>query len=303
MPVPPVVIGLGELLWDDFPTGRRPGGAPANCAYQASQLGAVGVVASRVGADAAGDELVQYLASQGVDTRLIQRDPTLPTGRVSVEVSPDGQPSYIIHQQVAWETIAPDADLLQAMQSAAAICFGTLAQRGSRSRQTIRQCLREVGPQTLVVYDVNLRQHWYERDWIEKSLERSQVLKLNDDELRVLATLLETGETEFPRFAAVVAQRYGVRTTVLTRGALGCQVYSEGELVDVPGEPVRVVDTVGAGDAFTAGFIMGRLWGWSISRTAWFANRIGGLVASRPGAMSPIAQQAAKLREQAGVEK
>lgn len=298
MTVSPVVIGLGELLWDDFPTGRRPGGAPANCAFQASQLGAVGVVASRVGQDADGEELVRYLTSQGVETRLIQRDPHLPTGRVSVEVSSDGQPSYIIHQQVAWEALAPEANLLAAMKSAAAVCFGTLAQRGAESRRTIQQCLREVGPQTLVVYDVNLRQQWYERDWIERSLEQSQVLKLNDDELRVLAELLETGEPNLPGFAAVLAQRYGVQTTVLTRGARGCQVYCEGDLVDVPGEPVRVVDTVGAGDAFTAAFIMGRLWGWSTERTAKFANRIGGLVASRPGAMSPIAEEAAKLKVQ-----
>jgi fructokinase len=292
--VPPTVIGLGELLWDDFPDGRRPGGAPANVAYHANQLGALGLPASRVGADPAGDELLEVLRHRGIDTRLIQRDAAHPTGRVSVQLTAGGQPSYIIHQHVAWEHLEPTELLLQHCRQADAICFGTLAQRTTPSRDAIHACLRAASRKVLRVYDVNLRQHWYEADWIQRSVHSADVVKFNDEELPVMAGLYDVASGE----GADVSDRLfaaGVQTVVVTRGARGCSVYRPGEAIDAASAPMRVVDTVGAGDAFTAAFIVGLLRDWPMAVVALLANQVGGLVASRAGAMPEIAAEAAAL--------
>lgn len=285
----PIVLGLGELLWDVFPDSRRPGGAPANVAFDAAQLGGIGRIASRVGRDAEGDELVRFLASRGLGTDLIQRDDRHPTGRVTVTVS-NGQPSFRIHEEVAWDYLAATDDLLSAAAHAQALCFGSLAQRSPTSRATIQTCLRVA--QGLVVFDVNLRQHWYDADTIAASLESAHVVKLNHDELSILAPLFTPGVHDPVQFAEALRRRFPVRWVVLTRGADGCLVWGEGEVVDVPGTPVEVVDTVGAGDAFTAAFLIGLLRGWPLERTARFANGVGGLVAARPGAMPDIAVEA-----------
>jgi fructokinase len=288
----PTVLGLGELLWDVFPDSRRPGGAPANVAFHAAQLGGLGRIASRVGRDPEGDELVRFLASRGLASDLIQRDDQHPTGRVTVTVS-DGQPSFRIHEAVAWDYLAATDDLLAAAAGAQALCFGSLAQRSPTSRATIQECLRVA--QGLIVFDVNLRQHWYNAETIAASLAAADVVKLNHDELSILAPLFTPGVRDPVQFAEALRRRFPVRWVVLTRGADGCLVWGEGEIVDVPGTPVDVVDTVGAGDAFTAAFLMGLLRGWPLERTARFANGVGGLVAARPGAMPDIAAEARRL--------
>jgi fructokinase len=292
--MPPLVIGLGELLWDLFPDGRRAGGAPANVAYHANQLGARGLPASCIGTDPLGDELLDFLQSRSLETRLIQRDPDRPTGTVTVELTAGGQPRYIIHEQVAWDHLQPTAALLAAARDAAAICFGTLAQRTVDSRETIHRCLAAAGPKTLIVYDVNLRQHWYDRSWIERSLRTSRIVKLNDEELPVLARLLALPDESLATFAAHTRE-LGVQIVVLTRGAAGCSVATERGVVDVSSAPIQVVDTVGAGDAFTAAFIHGLLLHWPPERAARLANAVGGLVASRAGAMPEIAEQVRTL--------
>lgn len=295
MDMPPhTIIGLGELLWDVFPDGRRTGGAPANVAYIANQLGALGLPASRVGLDADGDALLRALSDRGLSTDLIQRDATHPTGRVTVQLTQQGQPSYVIHERVAWEQLEPTSALLSACALADAICFGTLAQRSERSRGTIHHCLAAAGEQTLIVYDVNLRQHWFQADWIERSARAADVVKLNDEELPVLCRMFQTADDS----AAALAQRlfdWGVETLVVTRGARGCTVLQPGWTVAAAADPVQVVDTVGAGDAFTAAFIVGRLRRWPLALCANFANRVGGLVASRAGAMPDIAVEAGEL--------
>lgn len=290
----PIVLGLGELLWDVFPDSRRPGGAPANVAFHAAQLGGSGRIASRVGRDAEGDELLAFLKRRGLPTDLIQRDDRHPTGRVTVTVS-GGQPSFQIHEDAAWDHLAVTDDLLAAAAGAQALCFGTLAQRSPMSRATIQQCLRVA--RGLVVFDVNLRQHWYEPETIAASLAAAQVLKLNQDELAILAPLFTPGARDVVEFAEVLRRRFPVRWVVVTRGAEGCLAWGAGDVVDVPGTPVEVVDAVGAGDAFTAAFITGLLKGWPLERTARFANGVGGLVAARPGAMPDIAADARRLEE------
>ena len=213
---------------------------------------------------------------------------------MTVSVSATGQPSYVIHQGVAWEHLEPPPELLAAARSADAICFGTLAQRTATSRETIHHCLAAAGSETLIVYDVNLRQHWFEREWIERSIRTSDVVKLNDEELVVVSRLLGLAVESAAAFAAHV-RSLGPDVLVVTRGASGCSVFAAGLALDVPSEPVDVVDTVGAGDAFTAAFLLAYQRGWPLDRAVRLANAIGGLVASRAGAMPDIAAEALAL--------
>ncbi len=294
----PLVIGLGELLWDIYPDSRLPGGAPANVAFQASQLGLTGIVASRVGRDALGDELLQFLAGKSLDTSLVQRDPTHPTGRVTVDLSDEGHPDYVIHEDVAWDVIEPQQALLDAAGRAAAICFGTLAQRSPVSRETIHATLAVCPDKCLIVYDVNLRQQWYQREWIERSLHQATIAKLNREEADVLSSLLEIGTGDLHKFAATVCQQFEVSLVCMTRAEQGCLLVTADETVDVPGRTVDVVDAVGAGDAFAAALIACRLWGWPLRNSAEFANAVGGLVATRSGAMPSVREEAAALRKQ-----
>jgi fructokinase len=293
----PAVIGLGELLWDCFADSRRPGGAPANVAFQANQLGCRGIVCSRVGHDLLGDELVAFLAQQGLLTDGIQHDAEHPTGTVTVDTSEPSHPTYVIHEQVAWDYLQLDDSWKTLMAQASAVCFGTLAQRSPVSRETIQQALAITGPECLVVYDVNLRQKWYERSWVEQSLAKSRVVKLNGDEVGVLGPLLECDGTDPVRFARTLQDRFGVEAVCITRAENGCLLVEGAEVVDVPGIRIHLVDAVGAGDAFTAALIYGRLQGWPLSAQASFANQVGALVASHPGAMPMLREAFAALLE------
>ncbi|MGH7130220.1 MAG: PfkB family carbohydrate kinase, partial [Planctomycetaceae bacterium] len=151
----PIVVGLGELLWDEFPDGRRPGGAPANVAFQANQLGLRGVVCSRIGRDEPGDALLEFLSDHGLETMHIQRDADRPTGRVTVETDQTGSPRYVIHEHVAWDAIDCDRRTEELMAAAAAVCFGSLAQRSPTSRESIHRALAATRPDCLRVFDVN----------------------------------------------------------------------------------------------------------------------------------------------------
>ncbi len=295
---PPLVIGLGEVLWDIFADSRRPGGAPANVAFQASQLGCRGVVCSRVGQDPLGRELLAFLAEQGMATEFIQQDPVHPTGTVTVDTSQPAHPRFIIHEDAAWDYLEFDEPWRALAGQAAAICFGTLAQRSAVSRQTIHRVLRAASPGCLIVYDVNLRQAWYQRDWIEASLAAAGWAKLNTDEAAELARLLELGPLDHVAFARALQQRYGLQAVCITRAERGAILVSGQTVVNQPGEPVEVVDTVGAGDAFTAAWIAAGLWNWPPAAQVAFANRVGALVASRPGAMPVLREEFAQLAKE-----
>jgi fructokinase len=289
-----IVIGLGELLWDCFADSRRPGGAPANVAFHAGQLGHRGVVCSRVGADELGEALLVYLADHGLETGYIQRDPDHATGTVTVDTTDPGHPSYVIHDPVAWDFLRFDDDLDRLMADASAVCFGTLAQRHASSRDTIHRCLA-AAKAALIVYDVNLRQSWYDREWIERSLRAASMVKLNADEVGVLADVLDVGSAVAEPFCGALRSRYGVDTVCITRAERGCLLNGPRETVDVPGVKVAVADAVGAGDAFTAALISAHLRGWRLPAAARFANDVGALVASRPGAMPNLRDDFAAL--------
>lgn len=292
----PVVVGLGELLWDDFPDGKRPGGAPANVAFQANQLGCRGLVATRVGTDASGDELLEQLSQKGLSLSAVQRDPEHSTGLVTVSLT-NGIPTYQIHENVAWDFLQLEDSLASAMKEANAVCFGTLAQRNAASRDVIHQAVELTSPDCLRVYDVNLRQNYYQKDWIEASLRLATIVKLNDEEVEILAPVLDL-PTDHLEFARSLIRTYGPRLVCITRGAKGCLVATQSESHDIPGKAVKVADTVGAGDAFTAGLIVAQLRKWPLGLSAEFANRVGGMVASRQGAMPDLVAEFKQLTEQ-----
>ena len=282
----PVILGLGELLWDDFPDGRRPGGAAANFAYHAGLLDAdVGVI-SRVGDDQDGRDLIAEIELAEVDPVLVQTDPIHPTGVSSIELD-EGQPSYMIHP-AAWDHIEVTTDTIDTVAGADAICFGTLAQRHADSRAAIQAYVKAAAEGgAVVVFDVNLRQDYYDADVLRESLKYATIVKLNDGEVTIVGELLGL-PTEPSAFAAALKSEFDVQTVCITRGADGCLLFEGDETVDVSGTEIELVDAVGAGDAFTAALVVSTLEGFPLEARGEIANAVGALVASSAGAMPDI---------------
>jgi fructokinase len=276
------IVGLGEVLWDIFPDGRKLGGAPFNFAFHCHRLGHASAIVSRVGADELGREIRAAVRGLGFSDDFIQEDPRHPTGTVTVAVDRRGQPTFTITPEVAYDYLAWDERLASLFPQARAVCFGTLIQRHAVARATVHQALRSAR-QAIVVYDVNLRQQFYNREVVEQSLSASRWAKLNDDELNTLAGLLSlSGATPTERLAEL-RRRYNLELVAMTRGERGCLVQTAGEEIDLAGIPVRVVDTVGAGDAFTAGLLVGGLEGKPLAEAANLANRLAARVAASAG--------------------
>jgi fructokinase len=297
---PPLVVGLGEMLWDCFGEARHPGGAPANVAFHAQQLGLRGAVLTRVGQDELGDDLLRFLTEQGLATTWVQRDPLHLTGIATVDSSRETSPQFVFRPDSAWDFLEFNPAVEQLLQDAAAVCFGTLAQRSPDTRGMIHHCLQHVRPACQIVYDVNLRRPWFQREWIEASLVFARAVKLNQDEVAILGDLLGFTATDLPGFARELQDRFKIETVCITRGADGCFLRRHDQTADVPGKPILVADTVGAGDAFTAGLIWATLQDWPLPKVAEFANAVGALVASRPGAMPPLRAEFAALQSEFG---
>ena len=295
----PTIVGLGELLWDVFPDERRPGGAPANFAWHANQMGARGLVVSRVGSDPLGDLLVEFLDGRGLESDYVQRDIEQPTSTVSITTAPDGQPDYTIHEPVAWDFLEWTDALAGLFPGVAAVCFGTIAQRRPTSRSTITACLEAMPAGALKVYDINLRKASWELATVEASLETADIVKLNDEELEVLSGRLDWPGSNPAEVSAFLQDRYRLDGVWVTRGEHGCLLRGGDELVECAGIGVEVADTVGAGDAFTAAMIWSRGQGWPLADSAELANRVGALVASRPGGMPDLSDRLPALLEEA----
>ena len=288
----PTVVGLGEVLWDLFPSGRRLGGAPANFAYCSHLLGNRAIVASRVGSDELGNEIRESLASAGLTTQYVQVDTGFPTGTVQVQFDDKGQPKFEITHPAAWDFLEWMKSWHLLAQSTDAVCFGSLAQRSLQSRETILTFLENTRQDALRIFDVNLRQSFYSREIVNESLTRSNVVKLNHDELPKLRQLLgmnaasdKDGEISFCR---ALLDAYDLHMVCVTRGANGSLLCSHAGYSEHPGFRVPVKDTVGAGDAFTAGLVHVLLRGGSLDDMNDLANRTGAWVASRDGAMPPV---------------
>jgi len=280
------IVGLGEVLWDILPAGRQIGGAPFNFVFHCHQLGHSAVMVSRVGADELGREARAQVRALGLTDDLIQEDADHPTGTVSVAVDEQGQPTFTIHEG-AYDYLAWQPELESVLVHARAVCFGTLIQRHPTARATVERALRSAG-NALIIFDVNLRQDFWSREVIEASLRACRWAKLNDSELGVLRDLLGLAGQSEPATLADLRKRYDIELAALTRGEQGCLVQTDDEEVSVPGRKVQVVDTVGAGDAFTAGLLCCVLEGKTVAEAAVFANRLAARVAGSAGGTPTI---------------
>jgi fructokinase len=279
----PLVIGAGELLWDLLPSGKQPGGAPANFAFHARELGADALVISRVGNDPLGRELVGHFARLGLRTDGISVDPTVPTGTVTVNLDSQGKPTFTIHEPAAWDFMETPKHILNIATRADAVCFGSLAQRNPTSCAAITAVLAATPPSALRIFDVNLRQHYWSPELLRRSMELANVLKLNDEELPLVAGALgATGDEA--TVLRQMADRYQLRAVALTKGAKGSVLLAGGTVLSRTVPPQAVVDTVGAGDAFTAALAMGLLRGCDLAEIHRIASETAGYVCSCPGA-------------------
>ena len=290
----PTILALGEILWDLLPVGEKQlGGAPTNFAYHAHALGAHARIVSAVGADALGAEILARLDGLGTDRSLVAVDAEHPTGTVTVTLDRHGSPRYVIHEGVAWDFTPATAELMVAAASVDAFCFGTLGQRSPVSRQTIRQALACARPGALRVCDINFRQSLFERACVETSLTLCNVVKLNDEELPVLAAMLElpSPTADEPATLHALRERFNLRLVALTRGAKGSTLLSATERSDGMAETVSVVDTIGAGDAFTAAMTVGLLRGWDLPRLHRHASRLAAYVCSQAGGTPTVPRE------------
>jgi fructokinase len=282
------ILCVGEVLWDALPSGLFLGGAPFNVACHLRAAGLPVAMVSRVGADHLGEEVLRRAARYGVDTDLIQVDPALPTGFVRVTIDEAGATEYEIVEPAAWDAIAPSATLLHRATEARAIVFGSLAQRHAVSRGTIERLWET---ETLMVFDVNLRPPHLDREIVQRSLRRADVVKVNDHELQQLARWFDLpGDAR--EAAVALAETFACRTVCVTRGSDGAALWRDGAWTEHPGFEVEVRDTVGAGDAFLAVLLAGLLTGAESRALLQHANLIGAYVATQFGAV-PADQPAA----------
>lgn len=290
----PLIIGIGEILWDMLPSGRRMGGAPANFASHARALGADARIVSRVGDDPAGAMLLTQLEEAGTSIAGISYDAHHPTGSVGVKILDDGQPVFTIHENVAWDYLSANATARDLFKQADAVCFGTLAQRNPASATAIRELVASTAPGALRIFDVNLRQNHYSASTIAASLELANVLKLNDAELPEISALLDIGGTLREKLTALVS-RYDLRLIAYTRGSEGSVLFDGHNWCEHPGMAVEVRDTIGAGDSFTAAVTLGLLKRWPLTEISAAANEVAAHVCSHDGAV-PAMPDSIRLR-------
>ena len=276
------IIGLGEILWDLLPDGKQLGGAPANFAYISSQLGNHGTVLSRVGNDERGKAILDELRSKNLSPDHIQIDEEKPTGIVNVSLK-GGQPVYEIVENAAWDFLELSGDCRKIAMTADAVCFGSLAQRNAVSQKTICEFINLT--KKLRIFDVNLRQDYFSQKVLRRSFNLANVVKLNHEELPVVAEMFEIKTINPIKTARRLLAQFGLKLICVTRGADGSVLVTKKEVSENAGLKIQVKDTIGAGDAFTAAMTHGILHRWGLNEINEFANKIGAFVASNTGAM------------------
>lgn len=281
-----MVVGMGEALWDVLPEGKKIGGAPANFAYHVSQFGLPGCVVSAVGDDPLGHEILANFDRKKLNHIVPVVD--YPTGTVQVEIDPAGIPQYDIKENVAWDNIPFTAQLDDLASRTKAVCFGSLAQRNIVSRKTINHffdAMPENDPEHLRVFDINLRQGFYTEEILRNSMERCNVLKINDEELVTISRLFGYPGIDLQDKCWILLGKYNLKMLILTCGVNGSYVFTPGHVSFQPTPKVDVADTVGAGDSFTAAFISNILKGKSVEQAHKNAVETSAYVCTQQGAM------------------
>ena len=283
------VVSVGEILWDVFGEREFLGGAPLNFSANLQRLGNSVVLLTAVGNDRRGSLALEQMAGLSLSTEFVQTAVERPTGAATVSTDPSGSATFVIERPAAFDLVRVDEDVLTRLRDFHPdwIYFGTLAQSNARNEELLSHLFREC-PDTKGFYDINLRTGHWNLSLVQRLSRLATVLKLNDVEAELLFQLT-FGKKPFALedFCGYWSSTYGVKTICVTLGSKGCAVYLDGALHTVEGFPVTVADTVGAGDAFAAGFLNGLHSGWPVERIACFANALGAIVASRPGATPP----------------
>ena len=279
-----VIVGLGEVLWDMLPDGKKIGGAPANFAYHISQCGFPTYLVSAVGNDELGEQIRDTLSVAGLNVLLPVVEQ--PTGTVEVELDGEGVPQYTIRENVAWDNIPFTPEVEALAKRTATVCFGTLAQRGEQSRKTIEAFIAAMPEEGVKVCDMNLRGNYYSREVIESSMRVSDVVKVNGEELVEICRVLGVEYTDQHLVARDFIDEYKLEMFIVTCGTEGSFVYCEDQNAScLPTPAVEVVDTVGAGDAFTAIFVAGMLGGLEVRWAHMLAVEAAAYVCTQAGAM------------------
>lgn len=286
-----VVVGLGELIWDMLPGGKQLGGAPTNFAYVSRLLGHPSIVASRVGNDDLGREAYERLRRMGISTDYLQLDESHPTGSVGVEVDERGEALFAMNEDSAWDYLEWTEGWKELSARTDAVCFGTLGQREPQAREIIIRFLESARRETLRVFDVNLRHSFFTTEMLNRSLELATIVKLNNVEIHTVARMLRLEAFDEETLARQLLNNFKVELVAITRGENGSLMVTKAEAVAHPGFRVRVADTIGAGDAFTAALVHFYLRRASLKVISEAANRMGSWIATQAGATPSVNAQ------------
>jgi fructokinase len=285
------VLVYGELLWDILPDKQLLGGAPANCAFRLTQEGFPVHLVTALGRDKLGSAALSLLQEAGLDCSYIQCRQDLPTGTVAVTVDENGSPDYVIHRDVAYDQIQITPELIDLAKRSRMLIFGSLVQRSPESHATLL-ALTAAAPNAVKVLDVNLRKDCFSSEILASSLKIADLLKLNDDEVSAISEIFKLGSASVPDFCTKIIRDYDLKVCLVTLGKKGAiAVSATGELIYTPGHNIQVADTIGAGDAFTAGFAAKYLQGAPLLDCCEYANVMGALAATRTGGMSKIEKE------------
>ena len=277
-------VGIGELLWDLLPTGKLVGGAPSNFAYHTQQQGAFSCIVSAVGNDSNGNEIKEALLEKNLTTDYIQTV-DYPTGTVDVNLNPLGEPSYSINENVAWDYISLPKNIDKQIKNTAILCFGSLAQRNAHTRNSIKKIIQKVNDDCLIVFDINIRQSYYNKEIIQESLEICNVLKLNVDELAILRSLFNLKGLDDKVVIEKLMKQYNLKLVALTYGSKGSVLITPTDESQLETPKINVIDTIGAGDSFTATMAMEFVKGQSLDKVHQRAIEVSSFVCQSNGAM------------------
>lgn len=285
------VLAFGEVLWDILPTQTILGGAPFNFAYRVNSLGDTALMISRLGQDELGRKAFDKVAELGLNTGFLQWDDEKPTGTVPISFDENMKPDFMITPHVAYDYIESTDLLIKAASAADCLCFGTLAQRSKQSRETLAAII-EHSPESLKVLDINLRKDCYSKDTVISSLDKADVLKLNDEEIVEIAEMLSLYGSTIPEYCQDITGRYCLQYCLVTLGDKGVFAVScEDGQIYIAGHKVVLADSLGSGDAFAAGFVHKILRSESLSSACKFGNAMGAIVATQSGATGTVVRE------------